>query len=237
MIELLPRLPDIILNSFNLEMEVCNTRLIPRSTTLIVVSNHRSFMDALILLEVVNSRLRIACHHYLGQMPLIRELVTSIGCFPLEKPPRRARHFMKQATGFLKNRQSLGIFPEGAYPMVQLTPPNQVGEFESGFAHVAFQSRNPNLAILPVAIASEAESVHWTIPLQFLRLFDNSEPLFELSGLHPIVVYERVKVIIGSPYRLTLKDYQEYQGQKRKKLAKQLSDYCRQEIINMLKIS
>lgn len=229
---------QLLLDSFSVDMEIKNQEKIPQETTVIAVSNHRSFMDALILIQALDKPISIACHHYLGQMPIMRELVTKgLGCFPLAKPPQRARQFLKQGSKLLQNQQSLGIFPEGAYPMVKLTPPNQLGKFEPGFAHLAFKAPIENLAILPIAIFSCAETVSWTFPLKFFQLFDPSEELFNNLELHPVVVYEQVIVEFGNPYWVTPQHRSEYRGQNRKKLANQLSDYCYNEITQLLKIS
>ncbi|ELR99302.1 1-acyl-sn-glycerol-3-phosphate acyltransferase [Gloeocapsa sp. PCC 73106] len=228
-------LSELLLSTLNLRMFVEHRDRIPQDATVMVVSNHRSFMDALILIKALEKPLRIACHHYMGEMPMLRELVTTLGCFPLAEPPQRSRMFLQQGGEFLESRQWLGIFPEGAQPMVNLTLPNQVGQFETGFAHLVFKARIDNLVVLPVAIASQRESVHKVLPLKFLQFFDPSEPLFTDSGLHPVVVYERVDVLIGHPYWITALHQAKYRGEQRKRLAYDLRDYCRQEIITMLK--
>lgn len=228
-------LSELLLNTLKVRMFVEHQNRIPQEATVMVVSNHRSFMDALILIQALQKPLRIVCHHYMGQMPILRELVTSLGCFPLAKPAQRSRKFLQEGKELLQTRQWLGIFPEGAQPMVNLTPPNQVGTFEPGFAHLAFKAEIPNLVVLPVAIASQQETVNWALPLKWFQLFDPSEPLFSGSGLHPVVIYERLYVFIGHPYWITPQQQAQYRGKHRKQLANNLSNYCRQEIITMLK--
>ncbi|PLZ95988.1 1-acyl-sn-glycerol-3-phosphate acyltransferase, partial [Fischerella thermalis CCMEE 5328] len=56
---------------------------IPQDASVLVVSNHRSFMDAPILMAALSSPIRFACHHYMGQVPIMREIVAGLGCFPL----------------------------------------------------------------------------------------------------------------------------------------------------------
>jgi 1-acyl-sn-glycerol-3-phosphate acyltransferase len=225
----------LILDSFKLTMFVEHQNRIPLDATVIVVSNHRSFMDALILIQAVQKPLRIACHYYMGQVPFLRELVFSLGCFPLAKPNQKGRRFLKQGSQILANRQWLGIFPEGAKPMVKLSSPGEVGEFDPGFAHLALRGQIDNLIILPVAIAPQQEKVQGTFPLELLRLFDAEEPLFRGSDWHPVVIYQRVNVFIGHPYRITSQEKAAYKGQNRIPLANGIADYCRQEIITMLK--
>ena len=38
---------------------------IPQDASVLVVSNHRSFMDALILMAALSSPIRFACNHYM----------------------------------------------------------------------------------------------------------------------------------------------------------------------------
>ncbi len=228
-------LSAFILNSFKLKMFVEHQNRIPENITVLVVSNHRSFMDALILMQALQKPLRIACHHYMGQVPILRELIDSLGCFPLAKPNQRGRRFLKQGCQFLESGQGLGVFPEGGQPMVKLSDRGEVGKFEPGFAHLALTARVDDLMVLPVAIASLQETVQYSFPVQLLQLFDSDEPLFIGSHWHPVVIYERVRVIIGHPYWITPQWRSTYQGRNRKVLANHLCDYCRQEIMSLLK--
>lgn len=173
---------------------------IPQDASVLVVSNHRSFMDAPVLMEALSSPIRFACHHYMGQVPIMREIVTGqLGCFPLESPENRQHSFFVQSQALLQSKQMVGVFPEGTKPMVKFTPANQVGEFQRGFAHLALRSQVEDLAILPIAIASLEEISTSALPLRVLSLFDPSEPLFNQPGLHPLVIYRRLAVLIGRP--------------------------------------
>jgi len=54
-------------------------RIPPLPASLLVVSNHCSFMDAPVLMTALSNSIRFACHHHIGQVPITGEL----GCFPL----------------------------------------------------------------------------------------------------------------------------------------------------------
>jgi 1-acyl-sn-glycerol-3-phosphate acyltransferase len=87
-------------------------------------------MDAPTLMAALNRPIRFACHHYMGQVPVMREIVTGqLGCFPWKFQNIGSRAFFQQA---LKLLQASGgrVFPEGTKPMVRFIPPNQMGEFE-----------------------------------------------------------------------------------------------------------
>jgi 1-acyl-sn-glycerol-3-phosphate acyltransferase len=209
---------------------------IPQDASILVVSNHRSFMDALVLMTALSNPIRFACHHYMGQVPIMREIVTGqLGCFPLEDTQHRQQSFFVQSRALLRSRQMVGVFPEGTEPMVKFTQPDQVGEFQRGFAHLALRSDVRDLAILPIAIASLEEVDTSGLPLRLLSLFDPSEPLFQQSGLHPLVIYRRVAVLIGRPYWMTSQHQHKYQGKQAKTVVAELTEHCHSEIAKLLR--
>jgi 1-acyl-sn-glycerol-3-phosphate acyltransferase len=208
---------------------------IPQDASVLVVSNHRSFMDAPILMAALSSPIRFACHHYMGQVPVMREIVTGqMGCFPLEETQNRQQSFFSQSEVLLQSKQMVGVFPEGAAPMVKFTQPNQVGEFQRGFAHLALRSDVRDLAILPIAIASLEEVNTNGFPLRLLSVFDPSEPLFNQAGWHPLVIYRRVAVLIGRPYWITPQHQKKYHGKQARTVVAELTEHCHGEISNLL---
>jgi 1-acyl-sn-glycerol-3-phosphate acyltransferase len=209
---------------------------IPQDASLLVVSNHRSFMDAMVLMAALSSPIRFACHHYMGQVPIMREIVTGqLGCFPLEENQYRQQSFFAQSQLLLQSKQMVGVFPEGAEPMVKYTLPNQVGTFQRGFAHLALRSTVRDLAILPMAIASLDEVSSAAFPLRLLSVFDPSEPLFNQTGWHPLVIYRRVVVLIGRPYWITPQHQKQYHGKQAKMVVTELTEHCHHEIANLLR--
>ena len=209
---------------------------IPQDASVLVVSNHRSFMDALILMAALSSPIRFACHHYMGQVPVMREIVIGqLGCFPLEKTQNRLQSFFLQSQVLLQSKQMVGVFPEGTEPMVKFTQPNQVGEFHRGFAHLALRANVQDLAILPIAIASLEEVNTNGFPLRLLSVFDPSEPLFNQNGWHPLVLYRRVAVLIGRPYWITPQYHKKYHGKQARTVVAELTEHCHGEISDLLR--
>ena len=218
---------------------------VPLDGAMLVVSNHRSFMDAPLLMSAVNRPIRFACHHYMGQVPVMREIVTGqLGCFPLDTPQYRQQSFFQQAIKLFHNRQVVGIFPEGTKSMVEFSQPDQMQEFGRGFAHLALRAacgdkmHKPveNLAVLPVAIASLEEVNTNAVPLKLLSLFDPTEPLFDQPGWHPLVIYRRAAVLIGRPLWISPQQQEQYQGKQAKTVVSELTHKCESEIANLLRL-
>ncbi|PZV15639.1 MAG: 1-acyl-sn-glycerol-3-phosphate acyltransferase [Leptolyngbya sp.] len=207
---------------------------VPQDGAVLVIGNHRSFMDAPLLMTAVQRPIRFACHHYMGEVPIMREVVTKLGCFPLGSPEQRRQSFFQKASQLLQSQQAVGVFPEGAQPMVQPSAPGSVGDFQRGFAHLALRAPIANLAILPVAIASHQESTNSAVPFRMLSLVDPSEPLFDQPGWHPMIVYQNVSVMIGRPYWIRASQRADYQGKQARSLVAEITHECHAEIDQLL---
>lgn len=203
---------------------------LPDHAPLLVVSNHRSIMDAPLVMAATQRVVRFACHHYMGQVPILNEIVTSLGCFPLDAPGSRQRSFFQHAVDLLGQAQVVGVFPEGARPMVEPTSARATHLFHRGFAHLALRSPLEPMMIVPVAIASQKELCNPLFPLRMLSWFDPSEPLFNQPGWHPMIFYQSVDVIVGKPIAITAAQRQAYRGRHAKAIVGELTAHCRAEV-------
>ncbi|MGC1308359.1 MAG: lysophospholipid acyltransferase family protein [Phormidesmis sp.] len=223
-----------MLFSMGIRIRVHHSERLPRSPFL-MISNHRSFLDAPLLIAAAAKPVHFACHHYMAQVPVMRNVVDALGCFPLDEPNHRGRTFFKQATGFLRSHESIGVFPEGTGPMVKVPLASEVGPFHRGFAHLALRAPVENLQVVPTAIVALEEVQQDAVPFKLLSWFDPTEPLFNQSGRHPAVIYQRVTVVIGQPIAITDSIRQDYRGRKASGIASELSDQCHDEIQSLLK--
>ncbi|MCG9893716.1 MAG: 1-acyl-sn-glycerol-3-phosphate acyltransferase [Thermosynechococcaceae cyanobacterium MS004] len=227
-------LSQALLSTVGTDLSVLHADQIPTQGSLIVVSNHRSFLDPFVVMAALNRSVRFARHRYMGRVPLLREMVQALGCFSLHVS-KQSQDGLFSSSVPLPQSQWLGIFPEGAKPMVQTTQPQELGEFHRGFAHLALRSQVQPLGILPVAIASHVEVQETTVPLQVLSWFDPSEPLFQQSGWHPAVFYRRVSVVVGQPLWITPAQQQQYKGKQAKAIAADITRTCKAEVAALLR--
>ncbi len=216
------------------QISVIGRDKLPSDSAVLVVSNHRSFMDVAVLMTALNLPIHFACHHYMGRVPIFGELVTQLGFLPLDEPKQRYNTFFDRASALLKNREAIGIFPEGTTPMVQETSPKSIGDFQRGFAHLALRAPVENLIVLPVAIAARQELNVNLFPVRWLQLFDPIEPLFDRPDWHPLVVYHQVKVSIGQPIHITSAQKRAYHGRKAIEWVNELTAHCQQEIRSLI---
>ena len=230
-------LSQVLLATLGVQWEVHYQNRIPDPhKSVLVVSNHRSFLDALLLMTALKRTVHFACHHYMGQVPILRDIVNGLGCFPLDSPAQRSRSLFIQAGELLQHQRAVGIFPEGASPMIQANYPRSMYEFHRGFAHLALRVPIVPLAILPVAIVALEETTGLEFPVQMLGLFDPSEPLFQQSHWHSAIFYQRIQVRIGRPHWITQNDRDGYKGHGGKKQVERLTQSCYQEIQALLQL-
>lgn len=217
-----------------MRMSVTYENRIPAGSATVVVSNHRSFLDPAVLMVALGRPLRTACHHYMGNVPGMREAVRALGCFPLAARGDRRSDFLRFASQLLRSGEWVALFPEGARSMVATPDPAQMQGFQRGFAHLLLRAPVQNLCVLPVAIAACEEVVRPAMPLRVLRLFDDSEPLFDQPIWHPLATYERANVAIGRPLWMTPELYRRYQGREARHVVTEVAGYCRDEIGKLL---
>lgn len=211
-----------LLQLMGTKLTVSGQQKVPYNVPTILVSNHRSPLDAPVLMAGLDREVAFVCHQYMKHVPMLRDVVRQFGAFPLDTPHR----FFRQGYKRLRRQEMLGIFPEGARSMVELRSPRKINPFHRGFAHLALRAPIEPLALLPVALASNDVGFESPIPLSLLGWFDPDEPLFQQGGGHPLVFYRQVEVRVGEPIWVTARDRQEYTGRHGTEFAQQLTDSC-----------
>ena len=116
---------------------------ISSSGPLIVVANHNSYVDPVVLALAFRRRIYFMAKSELFKIPLFGAFIRALGAFSVERgePDRRA---LRRALEILAGGRILGIFPEGT----RIRRPG-LGEMEPGTAIIALKSDAP---VLPVGI-------------------------------------------------------------------------------------
>lgn len=213
---------------------VHNLERVPTQNRLLIVSNHRSLLDAPLLMTAIGRPVRFVCHYYMSQVPLLQQAIELMGAFPLEADQRRQSSFFRQSARFLQANQVVGVFPEGADPMVKVNAPHQLSPFYRGFAHLALRVPVDDLAILPVAIASRQEKQGKLAPLEWFSRFDSSEALFQSGGWHSAILYRHVDVLFGHPLLIDEGLRSRYHGSSGATLAREITQSCWNQIAGLL---
>jgi 1-acyl-sn-glycerol-3-phosphate acyltransferase len=221
-----------ILGLLGIDVVVENLERLPTESPLIIVSNHRSFLDPFLLTSFLNTPINFVCHRYMAKVPILREFLQTCGGFPLDDNDGYS-NLLQHTTDLLDQGKTIGIFPEGAAPMLNAPAPKGLRNFQRGFAHLALQAKVPNVQILPVAIYARSAWQCPAVPLSLLHQLDPLEPLFNQSGWHPAVMYQDVVVRLGQPFAIA--PYQSrYHGRQASILARDITAILSGQISDLL---
>ena len=133
-----------------LGINVRNREKLPSKGPAIIVANHNSHLDTLVLMSILNSRVRkitkpVAAMDYFLKNPFLSWFsLKIIGIVPLSRDIRKAKgDFFSGCYKCLENKKVLIFFPEGTRG-----DPEKMTSFKSGIARIAQQF--PTVSITPV---------------------------------------------------------------------------------------
>ena len=122
---------------------------LPASGPAILVGNHNSHLDTLVLMTLLPlgqlPRIRpvAAADYFLGKGWLSWVAVNIIGILPLDRRPNRGADPLAACSAALAQGDILILYPEGTRG-----EPEELGSFKSGIAHLA--ARHPDTPTIPV---------------------------------------------------------------------------------------
>ena len=120
---------------------------IPEEGSAIVVCNHVSFVDALIVGGSVRRPLRFVMYHKIFRIPVMNFLFRTARAIPIapaKEDPEMLKRAYDEIDTALKNGEIIGLFPEGG-----LTPDGEIQEFKAGIERILARTPVP---VVPMAV-------------------------------------------------------------------------------------
>lgn len=144
-----------ILGKLNIQIEVINEERIPKDGQYLLISNHRTIIDPLIV-EIATKNSKIF-GHWISKKELYNSLffglfVRNGGSVLLDRDATRMSGFFKDVKECVKDGNSIYMFPEGTRNKGDAP----ISQFKEGAQIIAIKNRLP---ILPVFIHARADSV------------------------------------------------------------------------------
>lgn len=145
----------VLLGKLNIEIEVVNKEMIPQEGQYLLISNHRSIIDPLIIeiaLQESNVNGFWIAKKELYNSFFFGTFTRNAGCILLDRESSNMSSFFKDTKEVVKEGHSIYIFPEGTRNK-GTTP---ISSFKEGSRIIALKNRLP---ILPVYIKDNAHEV------------------------------------------------------------------------------
>lgn len=182
-----------------MKISVSGIENIPRRGAFVLVSNHRSDLDALVIGSVVPRYVAWIADAFLFSIPLVNLILRQLGAIPISPGRREQLCAFRRSREILRAGHAVGIFPEGHDTIVHGSGP-KLGKFHGGFAELAVANRTP---VLPVTLIPVEEVIQpFNVP-DFLK--DWLKLPGDVAGTCQRLVYRRVHVEIGR--RIEVADY------------------------------
>ena len=170
------------------------------SSTCVVVANHASYIDGVLLQAFLPPRFSYVIKGEVQKVPVLGFLLRRIGSkfvdrFDASASARDARHLLKSAQA----GESLAFFPEGTF----IAEPG-LGRFRSGAFAAAISADVP---VVPLVIAGTrhllpAETAlprHGHLAIEILEPLDHSEPAYAKSKTLATLARKRMLEVLDEP--------------------------------------
>jgi len=171
---------------------------VPDSGAAIIVSNHRSLLDPIVVGYSIDRFVNFAAASYSFKMPLVKQFYSWAGAFPLSiyGGDESDRHISK-AKELLRKGELVGIFPEGVQSFFNPHRVTRIASFKTGFAKLALEEKVP---IIPCAVVADEEKELPKIPGFLVSAYVKLPNAKE--GIR-FITYKGVTCRIGKPIDLS----------------------------------
>ncbi|HRF61621.1 MAG TPA: 1-acyl-sn-glycerol-3-phosphate acyltransferase, partial [Candidatus Competibacter sp.] len=154
---------------------------IPDTGPAVVVCNHISYMDALVVIGCCRRPVRFVMDHQIFKVPVLNFVFRTAGAVPIA-PAREDPKILEQAyervAHYLEEGEVVGIFPEG-----RLTPDGEIGPFKTGIERIIQRTPAP---VIPMALRGLWGSFF-------------SRRLGKAMNHFPRRFWSRIELVVGEP--------------------------------------
>ncbi|HJL15891.1 MAG TPA: 1-acyl-sn-glycerol-3-phosphate acyltransferase [Sandaracinaceae bacterium LLY-WYZ-13_1] len=129
------------------ELRVRHVERVPATGAALLVANHVTYADSLILHSILERRVRFLVDHRIHDQPSLRwvfRMVRAIPIAPRREDPERLRDALREVDRALRAGAMVGVFPEG-----ELTRTGEIGAFRPGVERILARCPVP---VVPVAL-------------------------------------------------------------------------------------
>jgi 1-acyl-sn-glycerol-3-phosphate acyltransferase len=171
---------------------------IPEDGGALIVSNHRSLLDPVVIGFSIDRFVNFAAASYSFKMPIVKQLYTWAGSFPLSiYGGSESDQDISKAHTLLERGELVGIFPEGVQSFFNPNRVTKIATFKTGFTKLALETRVP---IVPCVVIAEEERELPKIPGFMVGAYVNLDNAKE--GIR-FITYRGVTCRIGRPIDLS----------------------------------
>lgn len=123
--------------------EVVGLENLPVNGGVLVVSNHISNLDPVVVGCAITRKIHFMAKVELFKVPLLKTIITLLGAFPVNRE-KSDRNAIRRTLEILRSGQVVGIFPEGTR--------SKTGELQKAHVGAAMLAVKGDVPILPIAL-------------------------------------------------------------------------------------
>jgi 1-acyl-sn-glycerol-3-phosphate acyltransferase len=187
------------LYEMHLRMHAEGQHNVPGEGGAVVVSNHRSYADPIVIACSMDRFVNFAAGSHLYLVPGAEHIFKLVGFFKMNIYGGDAGDAsLNEGARLLQGGELVGIFPEGIESFMHVYSASKIAEFKTGFAKLALENRVP---IIPVALAaSEEKQMMPKLPGGIVSMFVKHPDA--KKGIE-LITYRHVTCRIGKPLDLS----------------------------------
>jgi len=187
--DFLVRFIALVLTRFVYRIRTIGIENVPLEGGALLVSNHVSLADALLILATQQRRIRFMMHRSIYEGHPLQGLFRLMGVIPIamEDPPKKIVESLRHAREELDKGYMVCIFAEGA-----LTRTGMIQEFKPGFERIV---KGSNYPIIPIYLGGAWGSI-------FSHYYGKKRPHIPVKFPYPVTV------IFGTPLPATAKSHE-----------------------------